>query len=497
MPLIRSTGGKAMLTRAGGPMVNSPSNVAAPPIVSAPGALSFDMAQSGTAMRGWYGSNNQFENYLVARDWTANFADQAESFAGIRWQPTFDYAMGWTGQWETSGGDVRKVTRKGTTGADARTLVFECDPNPAAIPVGDPVVFWSSFSEGDYSASATLNLSGYNLPLRQKLTVTRSVGSAYADTNGRRIIEIDTGQALPDISFVPGTYSIQGWWTRTQLQFRHWSFYKDTATKALRHPLGPMTDLSLNSVLGNGGYLVLGGQQGQPTWIDKCREWNLLGHSLIEEYVRLEAEGLANYFGNTDPRKCAVETENETIVAWNGESGMIGSGPFLKDVVYPIFRKAFGPDRTIILKCGGWGGLNVTMSDFDFAVPSGEPANLCIHNYDQQITGLGGQLGFTDITQTDWIADQLRSKIASLGFRGGGATEIGVDAGRANGDTDRGQRMGRLLTSFTKRDLYAFGWTMTGDGVRCSKIQDIGGKQIEAFDRGMAPYCRRAGLMTT
>lgn len=498
MPIIRSasTPSGPMVARGGGPLFNSPSNVAAPPIVTPPSEFNFDMATA--SKRGWPGSNNQFENFFAARDWTANFADQQESFAGIRWQPTWHYLMGFEGRWEPAGGDVYRVYRKGTAGADVRTLVFECSPNPAAIPPGEQIVFWQSFSEGDYSPNAQLNLSGYNLQLRQKLTVSRSVGSAYANTAGRRIIEIDTGQSLPAIDYTPPTYSVQGWWTARQLQFRHWAFYKNSATKELRHPLGQMTDLSINSVLKNNGYVMLGGNQGQPTWIDTTREYNKLGASLMEEFWRLECEGLAHYFGDTDPRRLAVETENESVVPWNGDaSNPIGYGRLLKEMIYPIARQAWGPERTIVLKGGGWSGLNAMLADFDFVVPQGHNCHLCIHNYDNQITGPGGQYGWTDIGQTDWIASQIKAKITALGFKGGGATEMGVDKGRVTNAADRGQRYGRLMTSFTNRDLYIFTWSLVGDNVRCSSIQTINGKSIEAYDRDIAPYARRAGIITT
>jgi hypothetical protein len=42
-----------------------------------------------------------------------------------------------------------------------------------------------------------------------------------------------------------------------------------------------------------------------------------------------------------------------------------------------------------------------------------------------------------------------------------------------------------------------FTWAMTGDSVRCSEIQKIGGRRIEAYRRGIARYARRAEIMTT
>lgn len=502
MPILRSASGlvRPMVGRAGGPLSNSPPNVAAPPIITPPSDYNFDMSQPGTAMRGWPGSNNQFANFEKTRDWAANFADQQESFAGIRWQPSWPEILGFYGTWQPAGGDVKRIRRKGTSGQDLRTLVLECGPNPAAVPAGDKVVLWLQPSAGAYDAATTYNLSGYNLPLKQKMTVVRSTGSPWGVIDGTRIIELDAGQDLPAIDFTVPTYS-GGWYTKTTIQHRHWSFYADSSTKALRHPLSWYTDLSLNSVLKNGGYIMLGGVQHQPTWVDWEREHQLLGASLTEELWRLECEGLAHYYGNTDPRRCAVELENETVWPWADHTSngvqRAGAGRLIRDVFYPIARTAWGPERTIVLKATNYGALSSLINEFDIPCPAGHNCHLVIHNYDNQINGPGGQYAWTDIGQTNWIADQIRAKINSLGYKGGGATEIGVDKGRVPNDWDRGQRLGRMLTSFTNRDLYMFVWSMSGDSVRCADVQTINGKSIEAYWREIAPYARRAGIMTT
>jgi hypothetical protein len=446
--------------------------------------------------RGWAGSNNQFENFGAPRDWVFNFSNEGESFAGIRWQPTWLDIRGFYGSWEPAGGDVLRVRRKGDSGRAARTLVFECAVNPAAVPVGEKVVLWAISSDGGANSDTTLNLSGFKLQLKQKYTVTASTGSAEGDTTGRRIIEVDVGVDLPDIDHTPGTISAQFGSTRSILQHRHWSFYKNSAKRSLRHPLGWFTELSLRSVLANGGYLVLGGGQWQPTWWDWSREWSALGASLVEELWRLECEGLANYFGNTDPRRCAVELENEPTQEYRLPGGA-GYGDLLASVWYPVARRVWGPDRTLVVKSTAWGGLDSLIKDFDFVCPSGDNAHLAFHNYDDQISGPDGPSAWVSIGQTDWVADQCRVRIKALGYKGGGTTEIGVDASRVASDADRGQRLGRLLTSLTRRDLYMFTWAMTGDSVRCSEIQKIGGRRIEAYRRGIARYARRAEIMTT
>lgn len=479
-----------MVGRGGVLLPNSGPNV--PALVRAPSSFNFGMATG--PKKGWPGSNNQFEHFGTDRDWAANFSDPGEGFSGIRWQPTWVDVRGYHGLWEPAGGDVFRVRRKGTRGRDARTLVFEGGPNPAAVPVGDKVVFWAMDSDGGANGDTALDLSGWKLQLKTKYTVTASRGSAMGDANGRRIIEIDAGTTLPAIDHRPG--GVQGpWYERRTLQHRHWSFYKNSATRELRHPLGWFVDLSLNSVLKNGGYLMLGGLQWTPTWWDWSREWSALGASLVEELWRLECEGLADHCGNADPNRLAVELENEPTQDYRLPGGA-GYGDLLASVWYPVARRAWGRDRTLVVKSTSFGALNSLLGEFDFACPTGDNAHLVFHNYARQIRGPGGVYSFEDIGQTDWIADQCRAKINALGYRGGGSTELGVAADHVPEDRDRGQRLGRLLTSLTRRDLYMFVWSMVGDNVRCSDVRNVNGRRIEAYWPGISPYARRAGIMT-
>lgn len=245
-------------------MLGAPANIAAPPIVRPPNTLGFQMGQPGDTRLGSFGSNNQFENFAGPRDWVYNFAAPDYDFSGVRNQFTWTETVGFQGRWQPAGGDVNRIYRKGASGQDSHTLVLECGVNPSAVPVGDKVVLWIQEGPGDYQGTA-LNLSGYNMPLRQKMTCTASTASAWGDADGTRIIELDAGQALPAIDHYPAKYS-GGWYERSTLQHRHWSFFQDNATKELRHPLGQFTDIAINEVLANGGYFVSGGQQFLPTW---------------------------------------------------------------------------------------------------------------------------------------------------------------------------------------------------------------------------------------
>lgn len=503
MSLLRSAPpiARPMVTRTGVLMLPSPGNVAAPPIVRPPSDFNFDLG-TNPAVKGWPATNNQFANFGADRDWTYNFRDPNESFSGIRWQPTWFDVIGWNAAgWEPAGGEVYRLYRKGDSGQAAHTIVLECEANTAAVPVGDPVVVFQKWNDGDWNMG-TLDLNGYKLPLRTKMTCVGGWGEWWNDGRGRRVIELDAGQELPWFDHYPGFYESQ-YARRSQVQCRHWSFFKGRNNKELRHPLGWFTDISKNQVLANGGYLMLGGMQAVPTWWDYSWEWNRMGASLVEELWRLECEGLAEYFGDTDPRRCAVEFENEPTIrytdGWEDEQNqsgqwLIGYGRLLREVWYPIARRAYGPDRTLVLKSTVWGGLNSLIDEFDFPCPPGDNAHLVHHNYPGQIRSPMGLLDWSNISHSEWAADQVRAKISSLGYLGGGATEL---AGDYNGESWRvGQQIGRQLTSYTRRDLYCFFWSMVGDGYRSSEVQNINGRSIEAFRRDIAPYARRAEIMT-
>lgn len=497
MPFLRAaTGLLPMKTGGGSPLQPSPTNSVgptSPPIITPPSGFNFDMA-TGTK-RGWPGSNNQFDNYRQTREWNYNFADLGEGFAGIRWQPTWFDVNGFVGWWQPAGGDVNRIQRKGPTGQDSRTLVLNCSPNSLTIPVGEPVVLWENYGEYDNPLTTAFNLNGYNMPVRSKMTVTGGSGSPAYDTVNPRVIEVDAGTALPAIDFTPPRWT-SGGFNRSTIQHRHWRFLANTATNEMRFPMNEFSQRTVTDVIGNGGYAMLGGDQFQPTGADWTQMYAHFGATLTTELFRLECEGLAAAMGNTDPNRLAVELENEPTSEWHNAGGT-GYGDLLASTWYPIARAAWGPERTIVVKANGFGHLNNLIDIFDFACPAGHNMHLVIHDYDGMIQGPSGSNGFGSITETNWIADQIRTKINALGYRGGGATEIGVNQGTSNGDTDRGQRLGRLLTSFTNQNLYMFVWALVGDGIVCSEIRNVNGHLIEAYWPGISPYARRAGIMTT
>ena len=485
------------------PVSKSPSNIAAPAIITPPSGLSFDFA---TARPGVPAVNDQFEYFSIPRDWAFNFKHPTQGFGSIRWQPTWKRADGFYGSWEPAEGEIYRIQRKGATGAAAQTLVFTCGPNPATVPIGEKVVIWDLLGwDGSVAPTTSRNLSGYNLPLRSKMTVTGGAGSAQWDANGRRIIEVAAGVNLPAIDYtVPSNVD-----TGQTMRLRHWAFYKNTATKEMRHPLGWFSDISINSAIANGGYIMLGGLQGQPTWYDWTVDHRSFGASLTEELWRLECEGLAYHMGGTDPRKLAVELENEPTSSWAASVDGVGYGDLLPDVWYGIARQVWGQERTLVLKGTGFGGLGDLLESFNFRCPAGHNAHLVSHNYDGQVTNENGQglMNFGDIAQTDYYARALAGKITELGYKGGGMTEFGVrpyewwsqwpDGMLYIGDAERGKRMGRMTTSLSNRGLYNYVWGATGDDANCADVYPIDGHDIEAFYPTMRPYAARAGLTTT
>lgn len=479
----------------------------APPVVTPPSGLLFDLAQ----MRpGVPGSNNQFNRFDEGRDWAATLSHPTQGFAGVRWQPTWLRSEGFFGDWTPAEGEVRRIYRKGDSGADLRTLVFECGPNPATIPVGDAVVVWwtEEWFGGVSRITNTLDLNGFQLPLRQKLTVTGGSGSALWDAFGVRTVEVRFGEDLPPIDYVPPTAEDPSAGTFYRVRLRHWEFYADPLNRTLRRPLDRFAWRSKEEVLKNGGWVMLGGLQHIPTWRDWTLEYHDFGASLVEELWRKECEGLAYHFGETDPRRLAVELENEPTRAGVGrteggpetnETEDIGYHTLLREVWYPIARQEWGPERTLCVKSSGFGSLDHLQNEFNVANPDGGNAHLVNHNYDNQAHrfDLPGWpvMNYGTAEDSAYHAQTLLRRIEELGYKGGGMTEWGVLGwGFRYEGPDRGQRIGRMIDALARRGLYCFVWSLTGDSYRCSSIQNIDGADIEAMDPDVAPYCARAGL---
>lgn len=501
--LFSGVGGKIMVTSAGNPMSRAPYNISAPAIVTPPSGLAFNMAE---ARPGVPAINDQFTNFERPRDWEYNFKHPTQGFAGIRWQPTWKRADGYYGLWTPAEGEIYRIQRKGSSGANQQILVLTCGPNPATIPVGETVVLWNVPFDGAVNRTMnSMNLSGYNLPLRSKLVVSGGTGSADYDVDGRRIIEINTGVNLPAIDYTVPTNDGGG----SQMRHRHWSFYENNTTKKMRSPLGWYTDISINDAIRNGGYIMLGGVQHIPTWYDWTQDYNNFGATLTTELWRLECEGLANAFAGVDPRMYAVELENEPTSSWGMDDGLPGYGTLLPDVWYGIARQVWGQEPTLVVKATDFGSLDSLIRDFDFRCPTGENAHLVSHNYDGQAHGQPGNyaINWGDIGQTNFYANELSKKVVGLGYKGGGMTEMGAypfewwDYDSKVSLEERGRRMGRMTTSLHNKGLYNFLWgTLWGDPTQsldCASMYMIDGNEIEALHTEMRPYAARAGLTTT
>ncbi len=504
MAILSSGGGLILpMSSAIGPLTNAPPNIAAPAIVTPPSDLVFNMA---TARPGVPGINDQFTNFERPREWEYTFKHPTQGFAGIRWQPTWKRADGYFGSWEPAEGEIYRIQRKASSGANQQVLVLTCGPNTATIPTGEKVVLWNvPFNGAVNRTMSSMNLSGYSLPLLSKLTVSGGAGSAQYDADGRRMIEINTGTNLPAIDYTVPTNEDGG----SQMRHRHWAFYKNTATKEMRHPIGWYCDISINSAIANGGYIMLGGVQHIPTWYDWTEDYRNFGATLTEELWRLECEGLARAFAGVDPRKYAVELENEPTQSYGTSDGLPGYGTLLPDVWYGIARQVWGQEPTLVVKATSYGTLDSLRDEFDFRCPAGENAHLVTHNYDGQAHGQPGNyvMDFSDIGQSDYYAGVLASKITELGYKGGGMTEMGAYPFEwYNYDSkvsleERGRRMGRFLTSLTSKGLYNFYWgTLYGDPTQsldCASFYTIDGHNIEALHTEMRPYAARAGQTTT
>lgn len=279
------------------------------------------------------------------------------------------------------------------------------------------------------------------------------------------------------------------------MQLRHWSFYANAATKELRHPLKTFADITLRKAIPGGGYVMLGGNKWATSAYDWSKDYLNFGATLTQELFKKECDGLAETFGQTDPRMLAVELENRVVHGWDAVDTVPGYGTLLADVFYPIARTAWGQDRTLVVKAAG--GVDGLLVDFDFPCPTRQNVHLAAHTVGTDATGPGGPLTFATIADSDWLADQISAKISSLGYAGGGLTSFGLippqDA------VTKAQKIGRLLTSMNNHGLYVWLYANLGtDPATTYSVADIftiGGNRIEALYPEMRKFARRAGLI--
>lgn len=428
------------------------------------------------------------------RDWEYSYINPNEGFMGVRWCPSWIRTDIQAAAWQPAGADIYRVQRKGNAGADARTLVLTCSPNSAQIPAGDPVVIWEASADDTVSTNTTHDFNGYNLQLKSKLNISACIPSLLYDINGRQIIEIDTGEVLPVIDYLPPFFTNNFGVHKSTMQLRHWQFYVNSANKQLRLPFPYFFQNTRKAVL-SGANVILGGNQWAPTNYDWSKDYFNFGASLTEELFRKECEGLANYFNDLPPSHLAVELENKVFHHWENIGSTIGYKSLLNDVWYPIARTAWGQERTLIVK--GPGNANGTLSYFDWSPPNGERAHLAVHANNTELVGPNGGISLASIAESDWLAVALRDKINDLGFSGGGVTELRIDY--PNNTVDKAKKMGRVLTSFKNNNLYTWYYGHIGTNPdftpNVADVFSVNGFRIEALFPEMRAHASRAGMI--
>lgn len=503
--------------RRGGTIVrNHAGNIAAPPIVTPPEDLLFDLA----ALTEWPLSNNQFDNLAQSRDWQATLNGPQHRYSGVRYQPT------WLSKnrdafpaWQPAMNRVDRVYRKGATGGLQRVLVFECEHNTNQIKAGDQGWFYavggisSDPFEGGVDPAASLDLGGFSLPLKQKLTITGSTPSPDDPAASKSYVEVTFGQDLPAIDFTPPQYEPYDWaagYTEPVLIFVHHSFYADASTRRLRYPLSWHLDILKFDVLGAGGAVVVGGLQRLPTWSCWTTFANAAGDlALIFDLYRQEQEGLAYHFGDTDPLRLANELENEPVLDWtdaavqanSGQVDAIGLRTSLLEYMYPMARTAWGPDRTMIVKAGGFGGLDGIWDwDIDNDATWGGANNILgNHNYDDtyapHVDRNGRQLWYRDRADCDYHAGVVADRASMWKLRGAIMTEWSSPNTLA--DDVRGGDIGRLHTALAARGIPVCYWDLTGDQFGFAwfynDVPGSEGKTVQAIIPELRDFCGRAG----
>lgn len=501
-----------------GALAPAPGNVAAPAIVTPPAGLVWDYseAENGQKLQ-WPLTNNQFDAVTVklngeTRDWAATFSGTTERYGGMR------YYYAWTNilpqntsaglttaypHWQPAFREVFRVRRKGTSGADLRTLVFDCMHNTATIPVGDTV--WC-YLNGSYNGAVdpvrSVNIGGFNLPLFAKMRCSGSTASPDSPITSRSFVEVAFDQDLPAIDYTPPTYTAETWLpVLPRLWLVHHSFYANAATKTLRKPYDWHFGILKNDVVANNGHLVLGGYQGIPVWRDWGHLFNWMG-GLAEELFAMEKQALADYWGGSDPRMVMDEFENEPVVQWKDAPGTdkpLGFRRALLEIMYPTSRAAWGPERTLLIKGTGYGGADGLRLHFDLDNDrdfGGANNMVGMHQYadqahfpDNRIVWWGAR------SDCDYTAGILANARDAGKFKGAAMTEMGVSNTKAM--PERAQHHGRMHTAMVAKGIPVAYWDWGGDHYAVSYLyRDVAGKEgkvVQALQADHRPYTGKSG----
>ena len=512
------------LIRAGSRLLrNHGGNLTAPVIV---GQTRLDLSR----LLEWPVTNNQYETFSRSRDWAQTLRGPLHRYSGVRIQPTWHLinAGAYTG-WQPAMNRVKRIWRKGATGGLQRILVLTMEVNTNQIPVGDKCWFYhlaeTGTFEGSMSKAADLEIyPGFRLRLRgtgdlYTITACRPspVNSGYEGVISE--VEITFPQDLPAIDFTPQQWNPHAWWPghlESKLIFVHHSFYADASTKRLRYPLSWHFSILRDDVVKNGAAAIDGGIQRLPTWDCLTTMANKLdNHSLWFDLYRLEQEGKAEQLGDLDPALFATELENEAVEDWTDEAARsdtslpdpaaaIGLRTSLLEYMIPIARAAWGPERTVIVKGTGFGGLD-GVRQFDLNVASAFPGQRFLlgnHNYAgsfaPHISDGGRQLWYLSRADADEHARQLADKAAAMGFDGAIMTEW--SSPNTTAATDRGKEIGMLHTALYAKGIPVCYWDLVPDLFGFADLyNDVPGSEgvtVQAVAPELRQYCGRANRTT-
>jgi len=487
------------LRRGLGPVLkNHGPNIAAPAIVTPPAAKLFDYS----AKLDWPMTNNQFDNLGLSRDWYWTLNGTQHRYGGVRYQPTWQFkGRGAFPGWQPAIDRVDRVYRKGASGAALRTLVFEREHNTNQIRAGDTCwLYLVGDFEGSANPATSVDVGGFSLPLKKKLTVAACTPSPDNPADSKSYVEVTFTQDLPAVNYTPPALGTND----PKLLFVHHSFYADATTRRLRYPLSWHLDILKNDVLGNGGHVVVGGLQRIPTWACWTTWANYIGdYGLVFEQYRMEQEGLAYHFAGSDPTRLVNELENEAVLTWTPTTDQpLGLRQSLIDYMMPIARTAWGPDYTLIAKAGGFGGLNdIWAWDIDVAATFGD-SNVLLgnHNYASNYAPRrrgGNQLWYDDTSDCNYHMDSLKSIASTYKFKGAIITEYSAP------NTDpvdlRGRFLGKFHSAATRAGIPLCYWDLVGDLFGCSWLgTNVPGApataNVQRIEPELWPYCGKAGI---
>lgn len=457
--------------------------------------------------------NNQFMELVNTQfDFAATLAHATEGCIGYRSQLTWLRADGFDGYWQPASSPCYRAYRDPS---NLNRVWFQAKNQNYIPEVGDDVVFYTQTDDAGSVTSVSgarvtsTNLNGLSLPHFVKLKIAAARKSVSGTPSGSTAVDrteyaIDFPGGAPAMDII-----FRNLTTKVFLWLRHWNFYIDRAQTKARFPLGWLSGTLLDQVIPNGGYVILGGEQGQPTSRDRAAEYRDFGQ-MFAELETQETQWLGNRFANVPPSKLLIEFENEPSRSWlTSSTGAIGVRDTIINYQYPAFRKAF-PDGTLGVKGTSFGSLQSLRDEFDWQVPDGKNTAIVTHNYDGQVDRAGNKLGLYDPADVVYYVSTLKAAALKAKAHNFGMTEYGIspyyfwtvwdNTYKALPDDVRGKALGYMLTEFSRQGGLGFvaGWFRVGDFYNVSDFYTdiVAGKKIQALFPKYRPYASKAGLVS-